>query len=103
VEEVIYKAKQNELKSEAARTDEALAKLGNVAPSHRDLAVAVFDWSQHAKSAWEGSNTAVRRQILDAVYLNRSLSDITLVTTKRKPFDQLAERLENEKSRGDRI
>lgn len=103
VEEVIYKAKGNELRSEAARTDEALAKLGNVAPSQRDLAVAVFDWSQRASNAWQGSNTAVQRQILDAVYLNRTLTDVTLVTTKRKPFDQLAERLKNDFSRGDRI
>ena len=103
VEEMIYKAKTNEFKSDASRTDEALAQLGPVSASHRDLALAVFDWTQKAGDAWHGSNNQDRRVILDSVYLNRSLSDVNLVTTKRKPFDHLAKRLENENSRGDRI
>ena len=102
VEETIYKAKSNELKSDAARTDEALAQLGPVSTSHRDLALNVFDWTQRAPYAWHGSNNQDRRLILDSVYLNRSLSDVNLVTTERKPFDHLAKRLENEISRGDR-
>ena len=64
-------------------------------------ALALFDWSQKAAEVWQGSNNTVRRRILDAVCLNRTLSDVTLVTTKRKPFDQLAERLKNDFSRGD--
>jgi hypothetical protein len=101
VEEVIYKAKLNELKSEAARTNEALAKLGDVAPSHRELALEVFDWSQRATAEWHGSNHQAGRQILNAVYLNRTLSDATLVTTKRKPFDVFAKRPQTEISRAD--
>jgi DNA invertase Pin-like site-specific DNA recombinase len=57
VEDVIYKAKSCELKRDATRTEEALAKLGNVAPSHRELAVAVFDWSQRATAEWHGQTT----------------------------------------------
>ena len=48
---------------------------------------------------WRGSNNALRREILDSVCLNRTLTDVSLVTTKRKPFDGLAERLKNENSR----
>ncbi len=96
---MIYEPKSNELESDATRTEEAFGKLGTVAPSHRELAVAVFDWSQQAPGAWQGSNTYVRRQILNAVYLNRTLTDVTLVTAKRRPFDSLAERLKIETSR----
>jgi hypothetical protein len=32
----------------------------------------------------------------------RTLTDVTLVTTKRKPFDQLAKRLKIKNSRGER-
>ena len=52
---------------------------------------------------WRGSNNRVRREILDSVCLNRSLTDVNLVTKKRKPFDVFAERLEMENSRGDSI
>ena len=41
---------------------------------------------------WRGSNNAIRREILDAVYLNRTLSEVSLFTEKRKPFDELAKR-----------
>ena len=103
VEEVIYKAKSNELKAEAARADEALAQLGDVDPTRGETAVALFDWTQNAAEIWRGSNNAARREILNAVCLNRTLGDVTLVTEKRKPFDVLAERPEIENSRGDKI
>jgi site-specific DNA recombinase len=103
VEEVAYKAKTNELKAEALRTDEALDQMGGESRAPGETAVAIFDWAQRAAQAWRGSNNAVRREILDAVCLNRILSDVKLVTTKRKPFDALVERPDLEKSRGDWI
>jgi hypothetical protein len=45
----------------------------------------------------------MRREILDTVCLNRTLSDVSLVGTKRKPFDILSEGLDLKNSRGDRI
>jgi len=45
----------------------------------------------------------IRREILDSICLNRTLSDVTLVATKREPFDVLAEGLETNFSRGERI
>lgn len=103
VEEGVYKAKSNELRAEAARTDEALDKLGDVDPARGELAVTLFDWTQRAADVWRGSNNAVRREILDAVCLNRSLNDVTLVLQKRKPFDAFAERPFLKNSRGDGI
>jgi hypothetical protein len=63
----------------------------------------LFDWSQRAANVWDGSNNALRREILDSVCLNRTLSDVSLVTQKRKPFDFLAERQDFENNRGGRI
>ena len=103
VEEAVYKAKTNELKAEAAKADEALGQLGDVDPARGETALALFDWSQQAAEKWLGSNNRVRREILDFVCLNRALGDANLVTTKRKPFGVLAERLEKQNSRGDRI
>ena len=103
VEEVVYKAKSNELKSENARNEEALAKLGDVDPARGETALELFDWTQNAAEIWRGSNNRVRREILDAVCLNRTLTDLNLVAIKRKPFDVFAKGLEIKNSRGDRI
>ena len=103
VEETVYSAKSNELKAEAAKAGEALAQVGDAAPARGETALVLFDWSQRAADLWRGSNNSIRREILDSVCLNRTLSDVSLVTTKRKPFDVFAERPLLEKSRGDRI
>jgi site-specific DNA recombinase len=103
VEEAVYKAKSNELKVEAATTDEALAQLGDVDPARGKTALALFDWTQRAADVWRGSNNAVRRQILDAVCLNRTLGHVKLVATKRKPFDVFAEECDLKNSRGNWI
>jgi len=73
-----------------------------VDPARGKAVLAVFDWSQKAAEIWRGSNTTARRQILDSICLNRQVSDVTLVTTKRKPFDFFVERLDLKKNRGDR-
>jgi hypothetical protein len=99
----VYKSKSNELKSEAAKTDESLAALGDVDPARGEIALAIFDFTQNAADRWRGSNTAIRREILDLVCLNRTLGDVNLYATKRKPFDVFAEGLEMKNSRGDRI
>ena len=103
VEEIVYKAKSNELKAETAKADESLAQLGNTGSDRGETALVLFDWSQKAADRWRSSNNALRREILDSVCLNRTLSDVSLVTTKRKPFDVFAERLDLENSRGDWI
>lgn len=103
VEEIVYKAKSNELKSEARKAEESLAALGDVDPARGQIALAIFDFSQNSAERWRGSNSAVRREILDLVCLNRVLGDLSLDATKRKPFDVFAERLEIKNSRGDRI
>lgn len=103
VEEMVYKAKSNELKAEMAKTDEALVQLGDTAPAGGETALALFDWTQRAADVWCGSNNPVRREILDCVCLNRTLGNVSLCLEKRKPFDVFAEGLDLKNSRGDWI
>jgi hypothetical protein len=102
VEEAVYKSKSTELKTEVAKADESLAQSGDVDPARAETALALFDWTQNASEIWRGSNNRVRREILDAVCLNRTLTDVNLDATKRKPFDVFAKGLEIKNSRGDR-
>jgi site-specific DNA recombinase len=103
VEESVFKSKSVELRAESAGVDELLAKSGTSQSDSASFALSLFDWTQTAADVWQRSNNAVRREILDAICLNRQLCDVSLVTTKRKPFDVSAERLEMQNSRGDRI
>lgn len=103
VDDVIYASKSAELKAEVARAEEDMAALGDVDPARGQMALVLFDWTQRATDIWRGSNNAVRRQLLDTICLNRGLSDVTLVTEKRKPFDAFAEGPVLQNSRGDRI
>lgn len=103
IDQATFDAKSAELRDEIARVRESEAALAKLDPRCAESALAVFDWSQNAAQTWRGSNNAVRREILDAICLNRAVSDVTLVTVKRKPFDILAEGLSLKKSRGDRI
>lgn len=95
IDEATLEAKGAEIKSQQALVDESLAGVEDI-----DDACAK---TARAADLWRGSNNAVRREILDAVCLNRTLSDVSLVTQKRKPFDVLAKRLDLKKSRGDTI
>jgi len=85
-----------------SRAEESLAQLGDVDPARAEDANQLFDWNQNAAEIWQGSNNRDRREILDLVCLNRTLSDVNLYTTMRKPSDVLAKRLDSEKSRGDK-
>jgi hypothetical protein len=95
------KSKSAELKRELATVEEALAQAERFDPEAQTRALAVFDFSQNLENIWRGSNSAVRREIVESVSLNRTLSDVTLVLEKRKPFDLLAERPLLKIGRGD--
>jgi hypothetical protein len=47
---------------------------------------------QHLPETWRGSTSAAKRELLDCLTLNRTLSDVSLCLTRRKPFDFLVER-----------
>ena len=68
-----------------------------------DLAAKVFELSQTLRSQWLIADYAAKRRILEIVFLNCRLDDVTLVPVMRKPFDVLAEGLLLKNSRADRI
>ena len=86
----------------ASRREGGAAQRGNAARRGENV-VRLFDWSQQAATVWRGSNNRERRQILETVCLNRTLSDVSLVTQKRKPFDSLVKRPSISSNRGERI
>ena len=65
--------------------------------------LSVFDLAQNIESLWRGSNSPQKRRILEAVSLNRQVSDVSLCIQKTKPFDLLAKQPAFVESRGDRI
>lgn len=67
-----------------------------------ELAAKVFELSQTLRQQWLTADYATKRRILEIVFLNCSLNDVTLVPTMRKPFDVLAEGLISKNSRGDK-
>lgn len=103
IDEGTFQGKSTDLSGQLNEVERALERCGDIDGSRGDIARAVFDWSQKAPEAWRGSKMSEKRAILDAVSLNRTLSDVTLVTTKRKPFCYLAERPPVSSTRGDKI
>lgn len=92
IEEAVFQAKGAEFKRQVAEVEESLDQANRYDPDAPVRALAVFDFSQNLVGLWGRSNSEVRREILDCVSLNRTVSDTTLCVTKRKPFDFLAER-----------
>ena len=103
IEETAFNAKTAELKRQATEVEESLDRANNYDPDAPVRALALFDFSQRIAELWEGSNSEVKREILECVSLNRTVSDVSLCLTKRKPFDFLAERPFLKDGRGGRI
>lgn len=102
IDEGTFQAKSAEINGQLAATRDNLDRCGDIDTSRGDNALAVFDWSQEAATAWQGSNSEQKRAILDAVSLNRTLSATTLCVQKRRPLGDLAERPQIQTTRGDR-
>ncbi|GIK15156.1 MAG: hypothetical protein BroJett003_01200 [Planctomycetota bacterium] len=101
IEKEAFTAKTTEMKAEAERVRQQLDGAGTCGDEVGQHVLALFDFAQNAGQDWGVSGKDARRAILGRVLLKRSLSDVSLVTTKRKPFDVLIEGLDLSKSRGD--
>ena len=103
IDEAAFTAKSAELKAQQEEVEKQLDEIGMDDPLLGERALALFDFSQHLVDIWHGSNWQRRRELLECVSSNRALSDVSLVLTKRKPFDVLAERPSSSFGRGDWI
>lgn len=101
IEEATFQAKTADLKRQLAEAEESLDQANGYEPDAPARALAVFEFSQSLVATWERSNSEGRREVLDCVSLNRTVSDTTLCVTKRRPFDYLAERPFLKIGRGD--
>ncbi|MBM4020133.1 MAG: hypothetical protein FJ288_17750, partial [Planctomycetes bacterium] len=98
-----FRTKSTELQGQVKDAEEALGRCGDILPGRGDIASKAFDLSQKAAERWHGSNNGEKREILEALSLNRAVSDVSLVVTKRKPFAVLAKGLVSDDGRGEWI
>jgi site-specific DNA recombinase len=103
VDQNVFTARSAEMKTEIERLRERLADARPPRGEVGQHVLAIFDFAQDAAHAWTVSGKDARRAILGRVLLKRSLSAISILTTKRKPFDVLAEGLTSVEDRGDWI
>ena len=87
----IFAGKQTELRDRIASLKLQLDIVDRSHDEMCDLAVKVFELSQALRQKWLTADYATKRRILEIVFLNCRLDDVTLVPTIRKPFDVLAE------------
>jgi len=98
-----FQNKSTDLKGQLAELEKSLQRCRDMDFSCGDKVIAAFDFTQRAAELWRGSKMDKKRRILEAVSLNRTLSDTTLCVQKRKPFDILAKRPSIQSNRGDWI
>ena len=98
-----FAAKSTEFRDRIAQLTLQMEACDRSRSERSDIAVKAFELSQALRGKWVTSDLRAKRQILEIVFLNFSLDDVTLVPEWRKPFDVLAKGLVSEKSRGDWI
>ena len=89
--------------------DRVAAAALNVEAANRDrgeqaeLAVRVFELSQALTDKWLTADYAAKRHLLEIIFSNFKLEDVTLCYKTNKPFDVLVEGLVSSYTRGERI
>ena len=103
VEQETFAAKQTELRDRLAKIQLQLDVLERSHDETAEIALKAFELSQTLREQWLTADYSTKRRILEIVCLNCRLDGASLCPTIRKPFDVLAEGLENKNSRGDMI
>ena len=101
IEEKTFHQKTAEMKHELTEVEASLAQAVNFDPDAPARAMAIFDFSQNVGDMWRRSNSEEKREILDAISLNRTLSDTSLDVAKRCPFGHLQKHADFQNGRGD--
>lgn len=103
IDEQVYATKRTQLRDRLASIKLQRDALDRSHDEVADLASRVFELSQTLTQKWLSADVFEKRRILEIVFLNCTLDDVTLCPTIRKPFDVLAEGLISKNSRGDKI
>ncbi len=91
IDDDTFGAKNTELRNRHSSIVLQLEALNRSRDENAELASRVFELSQTLSQRWLAAEYAEKRQILEVVWLNCQLDDVTLCPTIRKPFDVLAE------------
>jgi site-specific DNA recombinase len=89
----VFGKKQTELRDRIADLKLQMGALDRSHDEMAELASKVFDVSQTIEDKWLTADYATKRRILEIVFLNCRLDDVTLVPAIRKPFDVLVKGL----------
>ncbi len=103
IDESTFARKNTELRDRIAKLNLEAESTDRVKQEHSDIAVRAFELSQTLRETWVSADNAAKRRLLEIVCLNYELDDVSLVVEMRKPFDVLAEGLQMDESRGERI
>ena len=103
IDQQTFARKHTEIRDRLASIKLQLDVLDRSHDETAELASKVFELSQTLRQQWLTADYAAKRRILEIVFLNCRLDDVTLIPTMRKPFDVLAEGLLSKESRGDWI
>jgi hypothetical protein len=103
IDQETFAKKQTELRDRLASIKLQLDVVDRSHDEMTDLAAKVFELSQTLCDQWLSADYATKRRILEIVFLNCRLDDVTLVPEIRKPFDVLAKGHISRNSRGDWI
>ncbi len=103
IEQEVFQEKVDTLKSEAEDVKEQLTEAtGFEQPNMAEKALKLLKFSQNLAEIWNGSNSAQKREILESISLNRTVSDVSLYIAKRKPLNFLQNQAAVQSTRGDR-
>lgn len=103
IDQETFAAKGTELRDRIAQLTVEVDVCDRGRAESGEIAHAAFELSQTLKEKWLTADYRAKRKILEIVSLNFRLVDATLVPEWRKPFDVLAEGLDSEDSRAERI
>jgi site-specific DNA recombinase len=98
IDQETFARKHTELRDRQASIRLQLDSVDRCHAETAELAAKVFELSQTLRQQWLTADCLAKRRLLEIVFLNCRLDDVTLVPTMRKPFDVLAEGLISEKS-----
>ena len=91
IDDDTFTKKNTDLRDRHASIVLQLETLNRTRDENAELAARVFELSQPLRQKWLTAEYEEKRQILENVWLNCQLDDVTRVPTIKKPFDVLAE------------
>ena len=91
IDDETFAEKHTELRDQEARLQLNLEGFSRQQSELADIALKTFELSQHLADQWLTADCAAKRRIIEIVFLNLILDDVTLVPQWRRPFSILAE------------